>query len=204
MKKTKPVLLCFGLAALVLMLSACGDSAAGDGHYLDEEPDYQQITSLPETVEPDYQEITSLPETIEPDYQEITSLPETIGPDDDIHLPAERQVIVNGQPVPGAFLLDDYDGLPTHVMLMPVLAALGTGGINVDSGKVTLEGAAGSISFTTWSGDFNVNGQLITLAEESFEVDGTIYVPIAFFQEVYGMKRAVFYGGYVFIDNEAF
>lgn len=122
--------------------------------------------------------------------------------EDIIHPWANYQVIVNGQPVPGAFLLEGGGDAPTYVTLMPVLAALGAEGINVDSGEVTLEGVNGSISFTVWSNDFAVNGDPIDLVYESFEIDGTIYVPILFFRDVFGMERAVFHDGHVFIDNE--
>ena len=182
MKRFKITVLSLGLAAVVLGLSACNSN---DDVSTDTD---DETYSAGESGSQDYDENITAGQENEEDW---------------IHPWTDYQVIVNGEPIPGAFHHIADDGyFPTHVTLMPVLAALGAGGISVDDGEITLEGLSGTISFEVWSDAFTVDDETITLFYASIEIDGTIYVPIAFFRDVYGMGRAIFYSGHVMIDDE--
>ena len=110
-------------------------------------------------------------------------------------------VIVNGEPVLQAFHMGlGDDGFPTHVTLMAVLAVL-EAPVNVSNGVVTVEGRNGTIVFEIDSYDFDVNGEIITLPFAAFQIDGTIYVPIRFFKDVFGMNNAYAMHNTVFIDD---
>jgi len=141
----------------------------------------------------------------EPQTQENGQDVSALDEEDFFHPWTNYQVIVNGQPVMGGFyLIPPGEELPTHVTLLPVLAAL-EAGVNASyepSGMVTVEGRKGEITFNTGSEDFTVNGETITLPYASFVNDGTIYVPLLFFREVFGVGSAFFEGGYIFIDDE--
>jgi len=117
----------------------------------------------------------------------------------------EATVFVNGVAVPGAFTMSnnpEFPDAPTHIVLMEILAALNAP-VNVEDGVVTVEGLNGTITFEINSEDYTVNGEVITLTNlPSFEVDGTIYVPIRFFRDAFGMNNAYFSGGTVQINNE--
>ena len=114
-------------------------------------------------------------------------------------------VLVNGVEVPGAFPMSinlEHPYAPTHVVLMEILAVLGAP-VNVADGVVTVEGLKGTIVFEIGSEDYVVSGEVVTLANlPSFVVDGTIYVPIRFFRDVFGMNNAYFSGGTVSINND--
>jgi len=94
---------------------------------------------------------------------------------------------------------------PTHIPLIPVAAALDTTVHIEDSDPqgVRLNGLNGSITFHVGSNDFNVAGQNVELWQPSILVDGEIYVPIAFFRDVFGMGQAAWMSGHVHIDTEA-
>ena len=115
------------------------------------------------------------------------------------------EVFVNGVAVPGAFPVSidlENPHAPTHVVLMEVLNVLGAP-VNVVDGVVTIEGLRGTITFEIGSEDYVVNGEVVTLDNlPSFVVDGTIYVPIRFFRDVFGMNNAYFSGGTVSINND--
>ena len=114
-------------------------------------------------------------------------------------------VFVNGVAVPGAFPMSinlENPYAPTHVVLMEILNVLGAP-VNVADGVVTVEGLRGTIVFEIGSEDYVVNGEVVTLDNlPSFVVDGTIYVPIRFFRDVFGMNNAYFSGGTVSINND--
>ena len=110
-------------------------------------------------------------------------------------------VVVNGEFLPGAFTMGEDPAFPTYVPLMHILAALDAS-VYVQRPVVTVEGLLGTITFEIGSYDFDVDGTTITLPFNSFEVDGTIYVPIPFFREVFGMNNAYVMDGTVFINND--
>ena len=114
-------------------------------------------------------------------------------------------VFVNGVEVPGAFPMSinlEQPYAPTHVVLMEILAVL-EAPVNVADGVVTVQGLRGTIIFEIGSEDFDVGGEVVTLANlPSFVDDGTIYVPIRFFRDVFGMNNAYFSGGTVQINND--
>lgn len=124
-------------------------------------------------------------------------------PSDWHHPLTDYDVILNGEPVPGAshIILND-DIFPTHVTLLPILHALGTG-VTVENGTVTLAGMNGRISFVIGESSFEVDGRAVSLANSSVEIDGVIYVPIPFFRVVYGMGQAGWMSGHVIIDVQA-
>ena len=138
------------------------------------------------------------------EYEQPTTLPDTIDSEDDWYHPLTGyDVILNGEPVSNAFsiILDDGD-FPTHVTLLPILDMLDTG-VTVDNGVVTLDGMNGEVSFIIGEEDFEVAGETITLAHTSVELDGTIYVPIPFFRDIYGMGQSGWMCGHVIIDINA-
>ena len=114
-------------------------------------------------------------------------------------------VLVNGVPVPDAFPMSidlEHPYMPTHVVLMAVLRVL-EAPVTSLGGVVTVEGPGGTITFEINSEDYTVNGEVITLdGLPSFMVNGTVYVPIRFFRDVFGMNNAYFEGGTVQINNE--
>ena len=120
--------------------------------------------------------------------------------------PLQPRVYVNGEYVTAAFTIDndlETPDMPTHVVLMAVLYALDQAPVSVSGGHVTVEGLNGTITFEINSEDFVVDGETINLAGmTAFELDGTIYVPIRFFRDVFGMNNAYFSGGIVNINNE--
>ena len=130
-----------------------------------------------------------------------SSSPEQDIPEQETEIP----VFVNGVAVPGAFLMSidlEHPELPTHVVLMEILHVL-EAPVTVSDGVVTVEGLKGTITFEMDSEEYIVNSEVITLANlPSFVVDGTIYVPIRFFRDVFGMNNAYFEGGAVQINNE--
>jgi len=98
------------------------------------------------------------------------------------------------------------EDFPTHVPLIPVTRALG---IEVhmeysDPMGAALEGLLGPISFTIGSPRFMVSNRTVDLWHPPILVNGEIYVPIPFFRDVYGMGQAMWMGGIVYIDAEAF
>jgi len=179
MKKFKILALVFVLIAAAVALGACGEPAPS-----------------PPASEP------NLPGAPEP-QENGRGDP---GEEDYIRPWTNYQVIVNGRPVTGGFYETAAgEDMPTHITLLPVLAAL-EAKVNASygpSGLVTVEGRKGEITFNNDSADFTVNGETIALPHASFVIDGTIYVPFLFFREVFGVGSAYFEGGHVFIDDEA-
>jgi len=141
------------------------------------------------------------PEAEEPEI-EPHPMPE-VDPLPDAPSPFEGyDIIVNGVPAPSGFHHTVAgEIMPTHVTLLPVLNALGTS-VNISNNHVVMEGMNGEITFTVGGNDFTVAGNTITLAHASYQTDGTIYVPLTFFREVYGAANTYFEGGHVFIDTE--
>jgi len=109
-------------------------------------------------------------------------------------------VFVNGENVAGAQILRDEEYWPTHVTLMAVLDVFGTA-IAVEDGVVTMEGLNGEITFAVGSNEFDVDGETVTLDDESLEIHGTLYVPLAFFRDVFGALSASVLSGEVNIDT---
>ena len=122
-------------------------------------------------------------------------------PDISVEHDFDGGVVVNGEFVPGAFTMGEDPAFPTYVPLMHILAVL-EASVYVQRPVVTVEGLLGTITFEIGSYDFDVDGETITLPFNSFEVDGTIYVPIPFFREVFGMNNAYVMDGTVFINND--
>ncbi|MCL2571664.1 MAG: copper amine oxidase N-terminal domain-containing protein [Defluviitaleaceae bacterium] len=115
-------------------------------------------------------------------------------------------IIINGQRgVRANWFTAPGQGFPTHIPLIPVAAALDATVHIEDSDPqgVRLNGLNGSITFHVGSNDFNVAGQNVELWQPSILVDGEIYVPIAFFRDVFGMGQAAWISGHVHIDTEA-
>ena len=111
------------------------------------------------------------------------------------------QVILDGAPVQGAFYQIPYDDItPSHLTLLAVLYPLEIP-VTVLEGTVRIEAPVGEITFAVGSHDFTRGGLVITLDEASFEVDGTVYVPVEFFSEVYGMQSVTFDGEHLFLNN---
>ena len=115
-------------------------------------------------------------------------------------------IIIDGQRgVTANWHTAEGEDFPTHIPLIPVAAALGA---IVDAAytfppEVTMQGLLGQITFTVGSYDFYVNGNEVELWQPSLLVDGDIYVPIAFFRDIYGMGQAMWMGGHVYLDTEA-
>jgi len=120
---------------------------------------------------------------------------------------ANVQIIIDGRRGVAANLHTHADAdFPTHVPLVPVANALG---VTVSTAysyppHVTLEGLQGTIGFTVGTNTFTVGNQTVTLWHQSLLVDNEIYVPILFFRDVFGMGQAMWMGGIVYIDAEAF
>ena len=143
----------------------------------------------------------SLPAIATPSH--IVVLFETV-----VHIPGfvdgegfDGGVVVNGELLPGAFTMGDDPAFPIYVPLMHILAALNAP-VNVHRPIVTVEGLLGTITFELDSYDFDVDGEIVTLRYSAFEIDGTIFVPIPFFREVFGMNNAYVMNGTVFINND--
>ena len=112
-------------------------------------------------------------------------------------------VWVDDQNVPGASLLRDEDGFPTHVSLLPVLAMFNLA-VGMEDGVVTMTGLGErEITFTIGSNEFDVDGETVELYGESLrEYDG-IYVPVAFFRTVFGAGSAATMSGELHIGTHA-
>jgi len=114
-------------------------------------------------------------------------------------------VIVDGVGVPGSSFEMIGEGaiFPTHVSLMAIERALGVDIFwNLQTDEVFFPGLKGNIHFFAGSADFEVDGETITLDQESVRIGEEIYVPIQFFRDVFGAGSAYFSGGNVFIHTE--
>jgi len=185
MLKLKRVSLLVLATLLALTLVACGGGESAD-----------------EAVEPD------LP-IEEPGYEEeeddgyILPMP-PIGelPDTDWSL---YPVIVDGVGIPGSSLemIGEDAIFPTHVSLIAVDHALGMDVFwDMQTDEVSLMGRNGFVSFVAGSANFTVDGETITLDQESVRIGDEIYVPIQFFRDVFGAGSAYFSDGNVFINTE--
>jgi len=171
----KKIKLVFLLTAAVLILSACSGT---------------------ETTQDSSQ--TNQPSSNAPLYIDVTT--------GDVDW-AQVQIIIDGQRGVSARLhTPDGEDFPTHVPLIPVANALGVA-LNIEDShppSVTLNGLNGAISFTVGSNSFSVGNQTVSLWHQSLLVDNEIYVPIIFFRDVFGMGQAMWMGGIVYLDVEAF
>jgi len=112
-------------------------------------------------------------------------------------------IIIDGRiGVPENFHTAPGSDFPTHVPLMPILAALEISAV-VDSGSVSLAGLLGEITFEVGSANFILGDETITLAYEAISLDGQIFVPILFFRDVYGMGFAGWLSGAVHLNMQA-
>jgi len=115
-------------------------------------------------------------------------------------------IIIDGQRgVAANWFTAEGEDFPTHIPLVPVAVALGVT-VNVDDAfppQVAMQGLRGAISFTVGSYSFDVADSTIDLWQPSLLVDGDIYVPIAFFRDVYGMGTAAWMGGHVHLNTVA-
>ena len=141
-----------------------------------------------------------------PDYPSpgITEETDPYTPEDDFDFP-QPSVFVNGELLPGAFTMSlDLENpyFPTHIALMAVLYALDTP-VTWRENQVIVEGPSGTITINQGSYEYIVNGETITLPGlPAVAVHGTVYVPIRFFRDVFGMNNAYFSGGEVHINND--
>ncbi|MCL2528060.1 MAG: copper amine oxidase N-terminal domain-containing protein [Defluviitaleaceae bacterium] len=177
MKKFK-VFFIMALLAMALGLGACGRA---DADAPNNEPPPYEAEDVPENEQPDYQ----------PDG--TGGIDWSLYP---IIIDGERGVAANWHTASG----EDF---PTHIPFIPVAEALGAVfSIEYsDPQVVTVEGLNGTIVFTVGSYDFDVEGNAIELWQPSLLVDGNIYVPIAFFRNIYGMGNAAWMGGHVHLDT---
>ena len=116
----------------------------------------------------------------------------------------QYEIIVNGVGLADAYARIVGDEIfPTHVPLIPIAKALGVQvDWDYDNGEVSLEGLNGNILFAVGSTDFLVEGEAITLLQYTVVADDSVYVPLQFFIEVFGMNNAYFEGGQIFINND--
>jgi len=119
---------------------------------------------------------------------------------------SQYSVIVNGVGVLGASftMIGDDAIFPTHVSLMAVAERGFHADVfwNVQTDEVFFPGLNGNIHFFAGSAEFTVEGETITLEQESLRIGDEIYVPIQFFRDVFGAGSAYFLDGHVFIDIE--
>jgi len=140
-------------------------------------------------------------------YERAVTGPETIGDDweGDTDVDPWYCIVIDGEGLVGAhaIFLDDEVDFQTHVELVPVAEHLGAEvEWNHDTNEVTLEGRIGSISFIVGSNDFVVNGETITLFHPAVDFYGSLYVPVLFFRDVFGMPTAYSFEGRIYIGSE--
>jgi len=114
-------------------------------------------------------------------------------------------IVIDGEGLPGAhaIFMDEDSYFQTHVELVPVAEFLGAEvEWNQDTNEVTLEGRTGSISFVVGAYDFTVNGETVTLLQPSVDFYGSLYVPVLFFRDVFGMPSAFSFEGRIYINSE--
>jgi len=124
--------------------------------------------------------------------------------DDSFEGMAHYDIVIDGEGLVGAHALfmDEEIDFQTHVELVPVAEALDSYVTwNQETNEVTMEGRIGSISFTVGSNDFTVNGETVTLHHPSVDFYGTLYVPILFFRDVFGMPSAFSFEGRIYINS---
>jgi len=134
---------------------------------------------------------------------EFVELPDDWDGGTDDYIP-HYDVLIDGEGLVGAHVIFVGEDaiFPTHAELVPVAAALGAEvEWNQETNEVVLEGLNGSISFIAGSYDFTVNGETITLYQPSVDFYGTLYVPVLFFRDIYGMPSAYSFEGRIYIDS---
>jgi len=115
-------------------------------------------------------------------------------------------IVIDGEGLVGPLAIFNDPNMyhQTHVELRAVAEFLGSEVYwNADSSEVTMEGRIGAISFTVGSNEFTVDGQIVTLYHEAIDFYGTLYVPVLFFRDVFGMGAAYSFEGRVYINTEA-
>jgi len=141
-------------------------------------------------------------------YERISFGPEAIElPDDWNHedVDLHYDIIIDGEGLVGAhaLFLDEEMDHQTHVELVPVAAHLGATVVWNEDNTIAIEGLDRDITFTVGSNDFTVNGETITLFHGSVDFYGTVYVPVLFFQDVFGMGSAYAFEGRIYINTDA-
>ena len=115
-------------------------------------------------------------------------------------------IIIHGVYLSGVnFLLEDIDAenFSVSVPLRSVAENLNaTIDWNAETAMVTLQTEDKHISFAVGTTEFYVNDEVITLNNPSKLVEGSTFVPLSFFREIFGMNNAYFEGGTVFINQE--
>jgi len=114
-------------------------------------------------------------------------------------------VVINGEGLYGVFarFIDDDSIFPTHIPLTAVANHLGAEVAINNTNEISLVGLNGHVVFTVGSADFTVDGETVTLAQPSVDIDGDVYVPFRFFVDVFGMGSAYSSGGQIFISHDA-
>jgi len=113
-------------------------------------------------------------------------------------------IVVDGEGLVGplALFMDEEMDFQTHVELAPVAEHLGAYvNWDQDTNIVTLEGRIGSISFEVGSYDFIVDGETVALYHSSVDFYGTVFVPVLFFRDVFGMPAAYAFEGRIYISS---
>ncbi|MCL2572785.1 MAG: copper amine oxidase N-terminal domain-containing protein [Defluviitaleaceae bacterium] len=113
-------------------------------------------------------------------------------------------IVVDGEGLVGplALFMDEEMDFQTHVELMPVAEHLGAYvNWDQDTNIVTLEGRIGSISFEVGSYEFIVDGETVALYHSSVDFYGTVFVPVLFFRDVFGMPAAYAFEGRIYISS---
>ena len=72
-----------------------------------------------------------------------------------------------------------------------------------DSGEVTMTGLNGEITFEAGASEFMVDDESFSLAASSVVMDGTLYVPLMFFRDIYGAGSVTVQSGEVHINTHA-
>ena len=144
-------------------------------------------------------------ETGEPAGEESTNYQPEEGA---AYVESDYDIIVDGAGVAGARHRIEGDSLlPTHVSLYPIAAALGQElSWNQDTGRIAMGSPSGTILMLADSTEFEVDGEIITLAQPVIlagDNEYYIYVPIPFFRLVYSAGEAYFSGGNVIINTYA-
>ena len=114
-------------------------------------------------------------------------------------------IVIDGEGLVGplALFLDEDMDFQTHVELAPVAEFLGSEvEWNQETGEVTMEGRIGQISFMVGSNEFTVDGQTVTLHHEAVDFYGSLYVPVLFFRDVFGMGAAYSFEGRIYINTD--
>ena len=134
---------------------------------------------------------------------------------------SDCEIVVNDRGIPNvSFLTIGTNNVPTHVPLLQTARELGESiffeNLHGDGSgiftqeefeeagrlehKFTLNGRNGHISFSYPTEDFYVDGETVTISGlPTIFVDGSLYVPIQFFTDVFGVGNAYHSNGIVFI-----